>query len=1245
MRKICLAVITVFMSVAIANGQTCNTPASVSVGSITSTSASVTFTSAGNNFIVEYGPAGFTPGTAATPGAGGTIVTGTASPVNLPSLSANTIYDLYVREVCTGPAYSANTTVFTFTTDCAVIIPVYNQNFSSYIPGCWKEQTGILRTTPSSLTGISSLWENGIWLNSTSNASPVLNLNGTGKHEWLVSPSINLGTGGNYQLEFDLATLEFFNTIPTVLGSDDSLAVVVSTDNGATWSTTNIIGLWTTANTPVSASGLHVSIPLTTYTGLVKIGFYGTDGTVTDAQNADVMIDNFAIISCAAPAAVSIGSITSTTASVSFTGTGTSFIVEYGPVGFIPGTGASAGVNGTIQTGSASPIGLSGLTTGTTYDVYVRRNCSADGFSVNTAVVTFSTVCNATNIPYMEKFDGVTPPLVPACVIVENTGSNAETWRTHGLSGPLPDMAASAPNFMRLDYELDGITPADDWFFTQGLNLTGGTSYRLRFHYRNSDNHLYIESLQVKYGTAPNSAAMTTGTLYTNNAIDTSVWSEASVDFTPVSSGVYYIGFHGNSPADRALLGLDNINVIQTPACEPPQGISINSVTGSTAVVSFTSPGTNFIVEYGPVGFTPGTGASGVGGTIITTTSSPVMLTGLTGATIYDVYVRRDCGAGSFSPNTLPLSFLTGPVNDDAPGAIAITVDASCTGNSFTNLRATQSAFEPFASCEGTAGYHTVWYKFVAPAGGAVRISDDFVGSGLGDSRLAVFTATNVNDYSTFTILGCDDDNGVVGNSKSTIYLAGLIPGTTYYVQVDGYSDAVTQGSFCLEVKTLASSMIAATASCGNSLGYANLNAAYRGWVSLVDNSGNIIANVKQTAGTATDISAGITVNTSGVRIDPVSAQYYLDRNYFLQATGLTTADVQFFFLNNELNALHAVDSAVSITNIGATRQTGVVCQSGFVSSNGTNSYLAQTGRGSVNGVSWINASTPGFSNFYLHASKAPVTIKTFLQGAYSTTGLGRHKDVTTIWRDVLRNNATSQPFNTTAFGNYNGGENVPATRFNSTAGTSGTAIQDIVDWVLLELRSSAPPALPVATRAAFIREDGAIVDLDGVSSVAFRGVPNGTYYVSIRHRNHLGIRTAAVQVLDGALGSNPAPAQYNFSTSLAQAFKDAAITTNEAMALDAGSGAYLMWGGNANQDNSIRVTTLLLTQGDPVYILGTVLSGNPNTVLSSVYSPADVNMDGTVRINTLLLTQGERPFILGTALGGNPSGLRREHK
>jgi|GEM_PF-5808889 len=45
---------------------------------------------------------------------------------------------------------------------------------------------------------------------------------------------------------------------------------------------------------------------------------------------------------CAVPTGVSAGTVTSSGASVTWAGTGT-FVLEYGPTGFTPGTGATAG--------------------------------------------------------------------------------------------------------------------------------------------------------------------------------------------------------------------------------------------------------------------------------------------------------------------------------------------------------------------------------------------------------------------------------------------------------------------------------------------------------------------------------------------------------------------------------------------------------------------------------------------------------------------------------------------------------------------------------------------------------------------------------------------------------------------------------------------------------------------------------------------------------------------------------------
>ncbi|MBL0043319.1 MAG: hypothetical protein IPP33_02530 [Flavobacteriales bacterium] len=98
-----------------------------------------------------------------------------------------------------------------------------------------------------------------------------------------------------------------------------------------------------------------------------------------------------------------------------------------------------------------------------------------------------------------------------------------------------------------------------------------------------------------------------------------------------------------------------------------------------------------------------------------------------------------------------------------------------------------------------------------------------------------------------------------------------------------------------------------------------------------------------------------------------------------------------------------------------------------------------------------------------------------------------------------------------------------------TTAGVLAvTGPNAIVDWVLLELRGPAIPASIVATRAALVRRNGDIVDVDGVSPVAFNVAP-GSYYVSVKHRNHLGCMTSGTV----ALSSTPATVDF---TSLATA-------------------------------------------------------------------------------------------------------------
>ncbi|MFT3885790.1 MAG: GEVED domain-containing protein [Flavobacteriales bacterium] len=108
-------------TVSCAPAPACSTPSGVSTSNISGTQVTLSWANTTQSCIVEYGPVGFTPGTGATAGTNGTVVSGLTPPAILTGLSYNTTYDVYVRQVCSGPSYSANSFKANFSTsmDCS----------------------------------------------------------------------------------------------------------------------------------------------------------------------------------------------------------------------------------------------------------------------------------------------------------------------------------------------------------------------------------------------------------------------------------------------------------------------------------------------------------------------------------------------------------------------------------------------------------------------------------------------------------------------------------------------------------------------------------------------------------------------------------------------------------------------------------------------------------------------------------------------------------------------------------------------------------------------------------------------------------------------------------------------------------------------------------------------------------------------------------------------------------------------
>jgi len=87
----------------------------------------------------------------------------------------------------------------------------------------------------------------------------------------------------------------------------------------------------------------------------------------------------------------------------------------------------------------------------------------------------------------------------------------------------------------------------------------------------------------------------------------------------------------------------------------------------------------------------------------------------------------------------------------------------------------------------------------------------------------------------------------------------------------------------------------------------------------------------------------------------------------------------------------------------------------------------------------------------------------------------------------------------------------------------------DVVDWILLELCTN-PNGQAIASRCAFLRSDGRIVDLNGTTTAIAFNAPVGDYYLVVRHRNHLSIMSAGTKSLKSHFAEN-----YDFTSDISQ--------------------------------------------------------------------------------------------------------------
>jgi hypothetical protein len=245
------------------------------------------------------------------------------------------------------------------------------------------------------------------------------------------------------------------------------------------------------------------------------------------------------------------------------------------------------------------------------------------------------------------------------------------------------------------------------------------------------------------------------------------------------------------------------------------------------------------------------------------------------------------------------------------------------------------------------------------------------------------------------------------------------------------------------------------------------------------------------------------------------------------------------------------------------------------------------------------------------------VSARVLLEGPYnSTTGL---------MNDPLRTLPSfplTEPYTAAGYVHAGGGGEIVAPAVLAITGNDA-----IVDWVVLELRSAVTPSSIVASRSALLQRDGDVVDVDGLSPVLFTATPSN-YHVAVRHRNHLGVMTAA------SVAISPVTTAVDLTTPATATFG-----ANARKSIAGTFPAHVLWAGDVTFNGQLKYTGTA-NDRDPILLR---IGGSVPTAIANGYFVEDVTMDGVVKYTN---ASNDRDAILVNILslpGGTVLSTRSE--
>jgi gliding motility-associated-like protein len=574
----------------------CFAPTAPIAGSITLTSANLSWTGSAAQYEVEIIPqAGTFTGTGTIVSTNSFAATQTTA---LVPFTASTTYSYRVRAICSGGVNS---------------VWVGPTNFTTSSPGLSCAAPIIVGGLPYSVTANTSSYAD---------------------NTDVPQPAACAGTAVNYMAGNEV----FYSYTPTANGTI-SITMTPTTANSSVFVYSGCANVGVTCLGGVANTGTGVrTLPNIPVVAGQQYIIVVSSSAVSQTVGFTLVIQ---AVACAQPATLAATGISQTGATLSWAaGAATSWQIA------VQLATAPIPTSGTITTNNTA-YPASGLTPNTNYVFYVRADCNDGNYSAWTGPFAFRTLCDAFPVPFQEGFNSTST--TENCWTVTNANGDTDAWDMNYTTTPFEgDQSA----MMYTDFNAGA---NDDWLISPQIILNGNQRLRYRYKVQSAGEP---NDFSVMLSTAGTSTADFTTTLVPSASYSNTTYAENIVNLSAYSGPVNIAWHVPAGGLDGWRLYIDNVIIENLPTCPEPSTLANNSVLATSANITWV-PGnaeTAWQVLYLPCG-SPAPLAGATGWVDALTTNFP--LTGLTPTTCYDVYVRAKCSDTELSPWVGPTTFTT----------------------------------------------------------------------------------------------------------------------------------------------------------------------------------------------------------------------------------------------------------------------------------------------------------------------------------------------------------------------------------------------------------------------------------------------------------------------------------------------------------------------------------------------------------------------------------------------------------